>query len=203
MKGVDSVFLACGNVADQVAYECAVIDESARAGVRQIVKLSARGAAAGAPVAYWRWHGQVERHLKAARVPAVLLQPSFSMANLLGAADHVRQRGMLFAPAGLARISMIDPADVAAVAAVALTTTGHDGRTYVLTGREAITSARVAADLSAATGHSVGYANIPPEAAGSALVDAGMPPFAAEQIWPSLRHYGMAPRARSPTPSTP
>ena len=113
VEGVDSVLLACGNVGDQVAYECATIDEAARAGGRRIVKLSVHGAAADSPVAYWRWHHQIERHLAASKVPAVVLQPSFLTTNFFGAADHVRDRGMLFAPAGPARISMIHPADVA------------------------------------------------------------------------------------------
>ena len=142
-----------------------MIDAAAAAGVRRIVKLSARGAAIGAPVAYWHWHGLIEQHLQASGVPAVLLQPGFLMTNLLGAAEQVRQQGMLFAPAGGARIAMIDPADVAAAAAVALTTDGHDGSTYVLTGPEAITYTQVAADLSAATGRPVGFVDIPPEAA--------------------------------------
>jgi len=134
LEGVDSVFLACGNVPDQVAYECAVIDEAASAGVRRIVKLSARGAAADSPVAYWRWHCQIERHLTASTVPAVMLQPSFLMTNFFGAAEHVRDRGMLFAPAGSARISMIHPADVAEVAAVTLTSGGSPGQDHVLHG---------------------------------------------------------------------
>ena len=180
VEGADSVFLACANVPDQVAYECAMIDEAARAGVRQIVKLSARGAAGRAPVAYWRWHSAIERHLMASGVPAVILQPSFFMTNFFGAADQVRERGMLFAPAATARISMIDPADVAEVAAVTLTTQGHWGQTYVLTGGQAISYAEVATHLSAATGEPVGYADIPPEALRSALTAAGLPPSAVE-----------------------
>ena len=182
LDGVDAVFLACGNVPDQAEHECAVIDEAARSGVRRIVKLSARGAAIGAPAAYWHWHGLVERHLEESGVPAVVLQPGFLMTNLLAAADQVRHQGMLFAPAAAARIAMVEPADVAAVAAVALTTDGHDGRSYVLTGPEAITYDQVARDLSAATGRQVGYVDIPPEAAVPALVEAGLPPFAAQQI---------------------
>lgn len=158
MDGVHSLFLACGNVPEQVDFEGAVIDQAARAGVRRIVKLSARGADLEASPAYWRWHAQIEQHLRASGVPSVMLQPSFFMANLFGATEHVRDQGMLFAPAGEARISMIHPADVAAVAAVALTNDGHDGATYVLTGPEAVTYAQVAADLSAATGRPVGYA---------------------------------------------
>jgi uncharacterized protein YbjT (DUF2867 family) len=163
--GVDAVFLACGNVPEQVDFECAVIDQAAEAGVRRIVKLSARGADPDAAVAYWRWHAQIEQHLRASGVPSVMLQPSFYMTNLLAAAEHVRHQGMLFAPAGNAGITMVHPADVAAVAAVTLTTDGHDGATYVLTGPEAVTYDQVAADLSAAIGRPVGYADIPPAAA--------------------------------------
>ena len=166
VEGVDAVFLACGNVPEQVAYECAVIDAAAQAGVRRIVKLSARGAAIGAPAAYWHWHGLIEQHLQASTVPAVLLQPGFAMTNLLGAAEHVRQPGhAVRSGRRCAKIAMIDPADVAAVAAVVLTTDGHDGRTYVVTGPEAITYAQVAAQLAAATGRHVGFVDIPPEAA--------------------------------------
>jgi uncharacterized protein YbjT (DUF2867 family) len=181
-EAVDAVFLACSNVPDQVAYECAMIDEAARAGVRQIVKLSARGVGADAPVGYWRWHHQIERHLVASKVPAVMLRPSFLMTNFLAAADQVRNAGMLFAPVGTASISMIHPADVAEIAAIALTTQGHQGQSYVLTGPEAISYAEVASHVSAATGQSVGYADIPSEAAHQALVQAGLPPFAAEQF---------------------
>jgi uncharacterized protein YbjT (DUF2867 family) len=180
--GVDAVFLACGNVPEQVDFECALIDQAAQAGVRRIVKLSARGADPDASPAYWRWHAQIEQHLRASGVPAVVLQPSFLMSNLFAATEHVREQGMLFAPAADARISMIHPGDVAAVAAVALTTDGHDGSTYVLTGPEAITYTQVAADLSAAIGRPVGYAAIPPEAAREALLAAGLPDFVVAQL---------------------
>ena len=182
LDGVDAVFLACGNIPDQVEYECTVIDEATRAGVQRIVKLSARGATIGSRAAYWDWHGVIERHLKASGIPSVLLQPSFMMTNLLASADQVRDRGMLFAPAADARIAMIDPRDVAAAAAVALTTDGHDGDAYVLTGPDAITFQQVAQTLSAVTGRAIAFVDIPPEATIAALVDAGLPPFAAQQV---------------------
>ncbi|MET0692758.1 MAG: NmrA family NAD(P)-binding protein [Propionibacteriaceae bacterium] len=182
LQGIDVVFLLCGNVADQVAYECALIDEAQAAGVQRIVKQSARGAAIGSSVAYWHWHALIEHHLHGSGVPAVVLQPGFLMTNLLAAAEHVREQGMLFAPAGSARIAMIDPIDVAAVAAEALLSAAYEGQTLILTGPEAITYQSVADVLSRATGHPVGYVDIPPAAAVPALVDAGLPPFAAEQV---------------------
>src|SRR5918998_1074413 len=133
LDGVEGVFLACANVPSQVEHETTVIDAAAGAGVRRVVKLSAFGAEVGSPVAFWDWHGRVEDHLRASGVPAVVLRPTFFMTNLLGAAEQVRHEGALFAPAGGARVAMIDPADVAAVAAVALTEDGHDGRAYTST----------------------------------------------------------------------
>ncbi len=180
--GVDRLFLACGNVPAQVEFECAMIDHAVQAGVRRIVKLSARGADLDAPVAFWQWHALIEQHLRHASTPAVLLRPSFMMSNLFAATVPIREQGMLFAPAGTARISMIDPADVAAVAARALIEDGHDGRDYVLTGPEAVSYVGIAQAASAAVGRGVDYADIPPDAAVAAMTGAGVPAFAAQQI---------------------
>ena len=60
---------------------------------RRIVKLSARGAAIGSPVAYWDWHAAIEEHLAASGVPAVVLRPGFLMTNLFAAAEQVRTPG--------------------------------------------------------------------------------------------------------------
>lgn len=182
LAGVDTVFLACANVPDQVEHETALVDAAARAGVGRLVKLSARGAAADADVAFWRWHAEIESRLRASGVPAVVLRPSFSMANLFAAAEHVRAASMLAAPAGGARIAMIDPLDVARAAAEALVGDGHVGRTYTLSGPEAIGYKQVAADLGRVTGREVRFVDVPPEAAVPAMTASGLPPFVAEQI---------------------
>ena len=84
--------------------------------------------------------------------------------------------------AGEARIAYIDPRDVAAAAAVLLTTNGHEGKAYSLTGPEAITFERIATELSAATGRHVQYVDVPDEAARQAMVKAGLPPMVAATI---------------------
>ena len=182
LEGVDGVFLACDNNPRQVEYETGMIGAATAAGVRRIVKLSAFGTEIGSPLAFWDWHGRIEKHLRAAGIPAVVLRPSFNMTNLLGAAEQVRQEGALFAPAEGASIAMIHPRDVAAVAAVALSTDGHEGQTYVLTGPEAITYEQVAEELSAVAGRHIQFVAVPDEMARQTLVRAGMPKFAAEQI---------------------
>ena len=74
LAGVDRVFLSCADHPLRVGWERDAIDEAVDAGVSRVVKLSAIGAAPGARVAFWDWHGQVEEHLRAAPVPSVILR---------------------------------------------------------------------------------------------------------------------------------
>ncbi len=182
LDGVDAVYLACGNVAEQVDHECTVIDRAAAAGARRIVKLSARGAELGSPVAFWHWHALIERHLSRSGIPSVVLQPSFLMTNLFAAADSVRAHGLVIAPAARARISMVDPRDVAAVAAAALVEGGHEGHTYLVTGPAAVTYDVVAASLSDVLGRDVAYLDIDPDEARRGMLDQGLPPFVVDQL---------------------
>jgi uncharacterized protein YbjT (DUF2867 family) len=182
LEGVEGVFLACANDPRQVEYETGVIDAARQAGVMRIVKLSALGAEIGSPIAFWDWHGRIEEHLRASGVRFVVLRPTFNMTNLIGSAEAVRHTGSLFAPADGARVAMIDPRDIAAVAAIALAEDTHDGKTCTLTGPEAITFERVTEELSAVAGRRVEFVAVPDEAARQGMIEQGMPKFVAGQI---------------------
>ena len=88
----------------------------------------------------------------------------------------------MYAPAGDAKIAMIDPRDIGVAAAAVLTTAGHDGETYVLTGPAAITYAQVADELSAVTGRQVEFIDIPDEGARQGMIEAGLPDLVAERV---------------------
>ena len=182
LRGVDRLFLACGNVPGQVELECGAIDAARAAGVRRVVKLSGPRADVDSPLLFERWHGEIEEHLLRSGLPSVRLRPSAYMSNLLASAEAVKHTGRLFAPAGAAEISYVDPRDVAAAAVVALTTEGHEGATYVLTGPEAITYEQIARDLSAATGRTIEYVDVPEAAARQGMLDAGLPAIVADCI---------------------
>jgi uncharacterized protein YbjT (DUF2867 family) len=68
------------------------------------------------------------------------------------------------------------------VAAVVLTTPGHEGRDYVLTGGEAITYRQVAEQLAAASGQPVRYVDAPAPAAREELIAAGLPDWLVTQL---------------------
>lgn len=180
--GVEQLFLACGNVPEQVELEATAVDAAADAGVRRIVKLSAAHAEVGSPLDFWDIQGRIEERLRSTRVAHVLLRPLSYMSTLFAAAGTVAAAGRVVAPAGDAKIAMIDPRDVAAVAAVALTEDGHDGRAYTLTGPEALTYHDVAEALSAVTGRPVAYVAVPDEAALAGQRDAGVPEWTARNV---------------------
>ena len=182
LDGVETLFLSGADDPRRVAWEMDAIDMAAATGVRRIVKLSSIVAQPGAPVAFWGWHGQIEQHLRASGVATTILRANAFMSNVLAGADQVAREGRLFAPAGEARIAMIDPRDVGAAAAAVLTSPGHDGKTHVLTGPEAITYERAAAELAAATGREVEFIHVPDEGAKQAMIEGGLPEFVAEQI---------------------
>jgi uncharacterized protein YbjT (DUF2867 family) len=182
LNGVDEVFLSCADDPRRVEWETNAIEVAVASGARRIVKLSAATAERGSPVAFWDWHARVEQHLRESEIASVILRPSWYMSNLLAFAERVAAEGRLYAPAGEARIAMIDPRDVGAAAAAVLTTPGHDGRTYILTGPEAITFAQAAAELSAVIDSEVEFVNVPDEGAREAMAEGGLPDFVAEQV---------------------
>lgn len=177
LAGVDRAFLACGNVPGQVEHETDLIDAAARAGVERIVKLSALGARAGSPLSFWDWHGRIEERLRESEIGWTMLRPPSFMTNLLMTAPAIAATGKLFAAVGDARIALVDPRDVAAVAAEALIEDGHEGVAYVPTGPDALTYGEIARALSEVTGRTIEYVAIPDEAARAGMLEAGLPDY--------------------------
>lgn len=173
LDGVSQVFLTAADGQHKVAHEKAMIDAAAKAGIERIVKLSAIGAKIGSPLPTFRWHGEIEAHLAQSGVPSVVLQSSFFMTNLLMVAGSVATTGKIGAPSGNALVSMIDPRDVAATAAAVLTTRGHEGQIYQLTGGQVVSFEQVAGALAEAIGRPVEFVNVPVEAAPAAFQGGG------------------------------
>ena len=184
LDGVDRVFLVCPNGPEQVRHECAVLDAAREAGVSGVVKVSAHGASHESPVAFWRWHAEIEDHLERSGVPGVALRPTFSMANVLGHAEGVRRGGVLFAPAVQAPIAMVDPQDVADVAASFLTApTMPPGLSRLdVSGPVGVTFGELAQVLSRLSGQPVRYQPGTDDEARVYMEQHGTPPFVIEQI---------------------
>ncbi|GAA2861570.1 NAD(P)-dependent oxidoreductase [Actinoplanes cyaneus] len=182
LSGVERVYLSAADGPRKVAHETAVIDAAAEAGVQRIVKLSAMHADPASTLPAYRWHGEIEEHLRRSPVPAVILRPAFFMTNLLMVAAGVASTGLLHAPTDGRPVAMIDIRDIAETAAVTLLADGHTGRTYDLTGPSAITFADVAAALTDATGSPVRSVDLTGEQARPRFEGNGLPDWLAAHL---------------------
>lgn len=157
LRGVDRAFLVSPFVSDQVELETNFIDAATRVGGVHVVKIGALGAAADADVGFLRRHGQIAERLRASGLPWTVLDPNSFMQNLLWSAETISRDGVFFDCTSDDKLSAVDTRDVAAVAAAVLTTPGHEGRTYVVTGPEALSRGEMASQLSATVGQQVRY----------------------------------------------
>lgn len=90
--------------------------------------------------------------------------------------------GTFYSAAEDGRVAMVDAGDIAAVAAVALTQEGHEGRTYTLTGPEAVSYDEAAMALSEASGHDISHVRVSPEGLVAGMTSAGLPEWLARDL---------------------
>ena len=183
LSGVERAFLLTPSTEHAEAQQLRFVDAASRAGVRHLVKLSQFAASPDSPVRFLRYHAAVERAIQQSGMAWTLLRPNLFMQGMLQFAGMVRDKGMIAAPIGDARVSVVDVRDNAAVAAAALVDDGHDGKTYTLTGPAALTHAEMAAKLAAETGHPIKFIDASEDdlthaAMGEALANATGRPIA-------------------------
>ena len=182
LRGVEKAFLIPPTDPRSVEMQVNFIRAAKRAGTRHVVKLSVNGADVNSPVRVARWHAEGEKELEASGIPFTHLRPNAFMQNLLGLAPTIVSQGEFYQPAADGKVSHIDVRDIAAVAAKALTENGHQGKTYVITGPEALSYDDVARKLSTALGRPVKYVNITPEDFKKSLLGWGIPEFMADGL---------------------
>jgi uncharacterized protein YbjT (DUF2867 family) len=178
LAGVDRVFLLTTQSSRQPEWERAVIGAAARTGVGQLVKLSVFRANEQSPLQVARQHGQAERVLAQSGLAATILRPVFFMQNLLAMVHD----GAIATAAGDGRVAMVDARDIAAVAVATLTGGGHAGKTYTLTGPEALTFYQVASVLSRQTGRPLRHVRVPPDKVRVALQGRGVAAWYADDM---------------------
>jgi uncharacterized protein YbjT (DUF2867 family) len=111
-----------------------------RAGVEHVVLLTSRcvvGGRADNPVT--RMWMDSEAAVRDSGLAWTILRPSGYQANALRWLPQLRRGDVVRAPWPEIPIAVIDPADIAAVAATALTQPGHEGRAHPLSGPESLT----------------------------------------------------------------
>ena len=182
LQGVDRAMLISSSDPGMLDVQTNFIEAARNAGVAHVVKLSGIIPELDSPFRFARMHAEIERRLEVSGLGFTHLRAGEFMPSYFRQVPSIVAKGALFLPMEDARIASVDVGDIAEVAAIVLTTSGHEGKTYPLTGPEALTMAEVAAKLSAATGKTIRYVNVSPEDAKKARLAAGMPPFLVDAL---------------------
>jgi uncharacterized protein YbjT (DUF2867 family) len=176
LSGVEKLFLLTPAMLDIVEITSNFVDEAKKAGVKQIVKLSVMGADTEPRTIGGRLHREAERVIENSGISYTHLRPNYFMQNFVNFyGETIKDQNAFYLPLADAKVSFVDVRNIASVAIEALTSEGHEGKAYTITGPEALTCQEVAQILSDATGKAITYANISDEEARQGMVKVGMP----------------------------
>ena len=160
-KGVRAMYLVAGPspAPEHAEYISTLLAGVAAAGVERVVLLSVFGVGQAPPDNPLR---RIELAVENSGVPYTILRPgafmqNFSEQHFTGAARSIRERDEIAMPGGDGVVTYVSTEDIAAVAAIALTEEGHDGKAYDLMGPEPLTVTEVAEQISWVTGRPIGY----------------------------------------------
>lgn len=176
LHGVDTVFLLFPNL--EVDRSAPTIVTTIAKHARRIVHLSSMGVRDDLerqkdPIN--QSHATVEGLIENSGLEWTFLRAGGFASNTLGWASDIRTDGVVRAPFGEASRPLIHERDIAAVAARALTDSGHGGAKYLLTGPARLTQAEQVHAIGAAIGRPLRYEETPPEAARQRMLDSGWP----------------------------
>lgn len=179
-KGALSLFLLTSNTPDMAGLQLNALRAAHAAGVPRIVKQSALGASDHSKSPIGRAHHEVERALQASGRGWTILRPHAFMQNFLAMAPGIRAQREVRSASGEGKIPFVDARDIADVAAVALTTPGHEGRKYVLTGPDALSYLDIASLIQEVTGAPTRFIAESEAEARARMANAGASPWDIE-----------------------
>ena len=177
LTGVPTLFLvSAAEAPDRRAQHLAAVEAARAAGVERVVYTSFLGAAPDATFTLARDHAATEAALASSGMRWTALRDSL-YADLL---PEFAGDGVLRGPAGDGRVSAVARDDVADVAVAVLTSDGHDGAAYDVTGPQALTLDEVAEVLTRVTGRPHRYERETLEQAYASRAAYGAPDWQVE-----------------------
>jgi len=179
-EGAQTLFLLTHYLEDMVELQHNAIAAARAAGVTHVVKVSAFGASDHSKAPIGLWHYRVEKELRESGLEWTMLRPHHFMQNLLAQAEYVIKEGAIYSASGDGKIPYVDARDVAAVAVATLTTPGHLGKKYVVTGSEAMSYRQAAEIIGAVIGKPVRFVDESPDEARARRIREGLPPAVTE-----------------------
>ncbi len=169
LKGVDKLFM----IAPPGSKDPAIVREICKVakdeGVKSLLFQSGRtsGSYPGKPLY------EIEQDLNKGDLPNTIIRPAWYMQNFHTWTGTTLSDDEICLPTGDAKVSMIDLKDLGAAIAEILSTEGHEGKRYNLTGSEALDHGQVADILTEVKGRPVAYRDLSHDAYVAKMVEKG------------------------------
>jgi (4-alkanoyl-5-oxo-2,5-dihydrofuran-3-yl)methyl phosphate reductase len=196
LDGVHAVFLLTDGLSI-AAHDHRLVAAARLGSVERIVKLSVLSVGHGATDPITTLHRAGEEAIRDSGIGWTFLRPTAFMSNALNWAGMIAADQVVHAPFAVGRAAVVDPADIAAVAAACLTHDSHNHRVYELTGPEPLSPPDQVAILSQALSRDLRYAEADPAGTLAQWVSYGMPEDLAhaviEQFRSTLEPYNSEP----------
>ncbi|MEU0352750.1 SDR family oxidoreductase [Streptomyces sp. NPDC006237] len=173
LDGVDKLLLVSFGPGDRVSQHGRAIEAARNAGVLHLVYTSGLEA----PTTILELaadHKATEELITASGIPATFLRNGWYTENHLQDFTGARERGVIANSIGDGRIATAPRKDFAEAAAVVLSTPGHEGKAYELSGDTAWSFDEFTATAAAALGTPVRYEALTPEQEREQLLAAGL-----------------------------
>ncbi|WP_410537011.1 NAD(P)H-binding protein [Streptomyces sp. KL2] len=158
------------------------VGQAVEAGVRRFVVLSGRGIDQ-VPAGVFRGMAAAERAVRDSGAEWTVIRPNNFSQNFDEDLWHAPLRaGRLALPIGSVPEPFVDAQDIADVAAVLLTSEGHHGRVYDLSGPRALTFGAAVETIAEAAGRAIRYEELTPREYRAGLLAEGVPEEAVGEL---------------------
>lgn len=159
MDGISSVFLSAPMDKNIASREENSINAAKDNGVQQIVKIF--GAVKHEGDQLVEEHSRALQHLKNSGIPWTLISPNSVMeTSLLSMNASIRYMHAIYGCSGNGKVGLVALQDVTRASAAVLTSPGHSGQNYELTGPESLDMAAVAERFTSVLGQEIRYIDL-------------------------------------------
>jgi len=180
-KGVDKLFLIIGNVENREEQAKNAIDAAVAAGsVKHVLFYSVFGAEYES-ILFGRQFRFGEKYLEASGLKWTHLRTIFFQENFIGWADGIKQ-GALYFGIRDGRFATLNVGDIGEIAAIILTSSGHEGKAYNITGPELLSGEDIALIFADVTGKAIQYISPDEATTLSSLLGSGWPEWQARGL---------------------
>ena len=190
VRGVRAIYHICPNVSpDEVSIGQTAIAAARAAGIEHFVFHSVFHPQTESIPHHWQ-KLRIEEQLLESGLPYTILQPTVYMQNILVHWKKILNDGVYPVPyPAETRLSFVDLENVAQVAAIALTESGHAYATYELVGTPGLSQSQVADALSHQLGRPVRVTTVPIETWERQARHSGMGEYQVEALIEMFRYY--------------